>query len=247
MKHFVHTTLAALLTACILVAGTARAEAAALQLSPISVDVHAPGASSAITLRNHGHGVINAQIRVFRWTQRNGKDELVPTTDVVASPPFAKIQPDGDYTVRVVRVSKKALQTEESYRLIIDELPSKPSKPGISIKLVVRYSIPVFFGVGRQGPGQLAWTIEKRGTETWVVAKNSSARRVRISSLRVKSPIGSGYSFGNGLAGYVLGHSSNQWRVMKNLKGMAKTGHVLVTAQGDNGPIKQKAPVRVSK
>ena len=247
MKHSMHTTMAALLAACFFVAGTARTEAAALQLSPISVDVQAPGASSTITLSNHGDGLINAQIRVFRWTQRNGRDELVPTTDVVASPPFAKIQPNGDYTVRIVRVSKKALQSEESYRLIIDELPSKPSKSGISIKLVVRYSIPVFFGVNRQHSGQLAWAIEKRGTKTWVVAKNTSARRVRLSSLRVKSPIGSGYSFGNGLAGYVLGHSSNQWRIMKNLKGLAKNGHVLVTAQGDNGPIKQKAPVRVSK
>ena len=47
---------------------------------------------------------------------------LTPTNDVVASPPLASLQPNTDYTVRVVRTRKDPAVKEEAYRLLVDEL-----------------------------------------------------------------------------------------------------------------------------
>ncbi len=71
------------------------------------IDVTAPGAASTVTLRNEGAAPINAQIRVYRWSQVDGKENLEPTEDVVASPPAVTLAPQTNYVARVVRVSKR--------------------------------------------------------------------------------------------------------------------------------------------
>ena len=104
------------------------ADAAALQVRPVLIDVSAPGATSTITLKNLGTHPLNAQLRVYRWAQKNGVDQLTPTDDVVASLPFATLTSGTDYVVRLARVRKDPPRVEESYRLIIDEIPPGPGR-----------------------------------------------------------------------------------------------------------------------
>jgi len=122
------------------------ASAGSLQVEPVLVDVAAPGAASTVTLRNEGTAPINAQIRVFRWSLVNGKEQLDPTNDVVASPPSVTLTPKGQYITRIVRVSKQPVVGEESYRLLVDQLPDLSQQRNGAVNLMVRYSIPVFFG-----------------------------------------------------------------------------------------------------
>ena len=112
-----------LLSATVLsVAVPAAALASSLQVAPVNIEVPAPGAASTITLKNSGSGSVNAQIRVFKWTQVDGKDQLVPTKEVVASPPAVKLGPGKSSVVRIVRRSKSPTATEESFRLVVDEV-----------------------------------------------------------------------------------------------------------------------------
>src|SRR5579863_3912889 len=97
-------------------------QAASLQVAPVLVEVPAPGAAATLKLRNEGTKPLDAQIRVFQWTQVDGADVLTPTNDVVASPPAASLRADTDYTVRIVRTKKEPVAKEEAYRLLIDEL-----------------------------------------------------------------------------------------------------------------------------
>ena len=98
--------------------------AGSLQVSTTTLEVAAPGAATSMVLRNSGAEALNAQIRIMKWSQTDGVEQLTATQDVVASPPFAAIGPGRDYTVRVVRVGQRPVQQEESYRLLIDELPT---------------------------------------------------------------------------------------------------------------------------
>lgn len=86
------------------------------------MEVLSPAAAATFTLHNEGTSPLNAQIRVFRWSQVNGEEKLEPTTDVVASPPIAALAPKTDYTIRIVRVSKQPVATGETYRLFVDEI-----------------------------------------------------------------------------------------------------------------------------
>jgi fimbrial chaperone protein len=145
--------------------------AASLQVAPVKVEVASPGAATSVKLRNEGTTPLNAQIRVFRWSQVNGEDKLEPTTDVVASPPLTKLSPKTDYTVRLVRVSKTPVAKEETYRLFIDELPDAANQRNRAVNLLLRYSIPVFFYPASGAPASLTWSVDHSGGKLSVVAK----------------------------------------------------------------------------
>lgn len=215
--------------------------ATSLQVAPVLVDVPAPGAASKLTLKNSGSEQIRAQIRIFKWVQRNGKDELIPTRDVVASPPLAKISPNGSNIVRIVRVSKKPVKGEEAYRLIVDQLPSRTKKSGIAVKLQMRYSIPVFFGASSGNEPKLAWTVKGNGSNLTV--KNTGGRHVRVSELVMKSNGGARIGAKNGLVGYVLSNSVANFKIGL-VKKARKGSKVLITANGQHGQILVKSKVQ---
>ena len=81
-------------------------------MAPVLVEVTLPAAASSLRLRNFGTKPISAQVRVYRWSQQNGRDHLVETRDVVASPPSAEIGADATQLIGIVRVSKQRLEAE---------------------------------------------------------------------------------------------------------------------------------------
>jgi fimbrial chaperone protein len=221
--------------------GASPASAGSLQVEPVLVDIVAPGAASTVTLRNEGTTGVDAQIRVFRWSIVNGKEKLDPTDDVVASPPSVTLTPKGQYVVRIVRTSKQPVAGEESYRLLVDQLPDLSQQRSGAVNLMVRYSIPVFFGASNKKNPTVAWSVAANGDKITLTAHNSGDRRLRISALSLRDAAGKSLSFGNGLAGYALGQSAVSWTVPRH--GFTPNGSISVTAQSDGGPIQAVASI----
>ena len=231
----------ALFVSALAFAACAPAGAGSLQVEPVLVDITAPGAASTVTVRNEGTDPINAQIRVFKWSIVNGKEQLNPTDDVVASPPSVTLTPKGQYVVRIVRTSKQPVVGEESYRLLVDQLPDLSQQRNGAVNLMVRYSIPVFFGAANRKIPTVAWSIAPNGDKITLTARNSGERRLRISALSLRDASGKSLSFGSGLAGYALGQSAVSWTVPR--QGFAANGSISVTAQSDGGPVQAVASV----
>ena len=232
MRKFVRTVLTtALLTSIPTLAG-----AASLQVAPVSLEIPPPGAVATIKLRNDGIAPLNAQIRVFRWTQENGEEKLEPTNDVVASPPIARLPAKSDHVVRLVRLSKQPLAKGESYRLLVDELPDASRHKNRVVAMVLRYSIPVFFYATEVEGSKLIWSISHHLGRVVVSARNDGDRHVRLANLKIHTSDGT-ISFGSGLTGYVLGHSTMKWTTPSNNNRIGASSSVTITAQGDSGPI----------
>ena len=212
--------------------------AASLQVAPVLVEVPAPGVASTLKLHNDGEKPINAQIRIFRWTQAGGADVLTPTDDVAASPPIVSLKPATDYTVRIVRTTKEPVTQEESYRLLIDELPEQSAGAAATVNIELRYSIPVFF-TKPGAPAKLTFDLA-HGTKPSVVVSNAGDRRVRLAKLKFTDGKGAVANFGDGLAGYVLGRSSRNFDVPPGNKGFGTGGVVSMSAMTDGGPIDLK-------
>lgn len=228
--------------ATLLVSMPAAFAATSLQVAPVNIEVPAPGAASKVTLSNSGDELVNAQVRIFKWVQIDGKDELVPTREVVASPPAVKLQPGKKSVIRIVRLSKSPAVVEETYRLVVDEVPKPPKVGQAGVGFAVRYSIPVFFSK----PGadsDVSWTASVAGGKLVVRAENTGGRRVRVAALKVTNAAGKTITIAEGLAGYVLGQSSRFWIVGGKAKSIATGGTIKITAQGDNGPIEVTANV----
>ena len=224
-----------------------QAMAASLQVSPVLIDVPAPGAAAAVTIVNLSDDSVVAQVRVFKWLQENGIDKLVETKDVAVSPPIAKLKPSSKSVLRVVRRAKTAPQGEESYRLVIDQVPEKTRRPGTGITFAVRYSIPVFFGgLDNDEKAPLIWEVASKGGRTIVTATNAGTRRVRLADLKVKTGSGA-LTIGKGLAGYVLPRSTMTWTVERALKGSKQGEKVAISAVTEHGPLQATGTIQAAQ
>jgi fimbrial chaperone protein len=236
-------TIAMLATAALL--GDASISVAGqLRVEPVLLELNAPAAASSLTLRNDEDIDVVVQTRVLRWSQVDGKETLEPTTDVVASPPTVKLAPGADYVVRVVRVSKRPVRGEESYRVIVDQLPNVRRQQARAINLLIRHSIPVFFRNPQLSASSVSWSLGYEGDKLIVIASNGGDERLRIASLRLRDASGTTVSFGNGLVGYALGRSSMSWTAPNHPRGFGANGSVSITAETDKGPINAMALLR---
>lgn len=221
--------------------GTEGATAASLQISPVRLEVTAPGATATITLRNSGAKAIATQSRVFRWVQDGAEEHLTPTEDVVVSPPAADLLPDQNYIVRVVRVANKPIEGEEAYRLIIDELPEEPRRSH-AVSFVLRQSIPLLFDSQDASAPDIAWRVSQNGRVLSLTATNSGDRRFRLAAVKIRDSGGKVISSNQGLVGYALGRSSMTWKFPS--KAALRTGaKITVEGRSDEGPF--SAPVAV--
>ncbi len=136
-------TLAAMLAFACLAATDVGA--ASLRVAPVRLEASASQPTTTLRVWNADKAAVKVQVRVYRWTRKNGDDILTPTKDVVASPPISTLKPGAENLVRIVRVAKTPLTEREAYRVLVDQLPDpKAQKAGV-VNVLVRHAIPLYF------------------------------------------------------------------------------------------------------
>ncbi|WP_294307713.1 molecular chaperone [uncultured Sphingomonas sp.] len=206
-----------------------------IRVAPVAIDPLPGARTTSLTLSNAEQRPVRVQVRVMKWTSRDGIDVLTPTNDVVASPPFSTLAPQQQYLIRVVRTAKAAPVGEEAYRVLIDEVPEPTrAQPG-TVNLVVRQSIPAFFSdIPRRMP-DVEWRIDRSGGGAALIGRNKGNRRLRVADLQLIA--GSQQLLArSGLVGYVL--AGSELRIPLN-PGTALPGgtDLRMRAVSDGGPI----------
>lgn len=224
--------------AALLATAAMPARAGSLQVAPVLIDQTTEAPVGGVTLRDVGDKSVGVQLRVFRWTQENGEDRLTPTDDVVVSPPMITLTPRTDYVVRVVRQARRPAIGEESYRLLIDELPDPTTRVPGTVALLIRQSIPVFFAAPERSPSNVRWRLGQNERGKAIEATNQGDRRLRVADLAIVDAHGNRVSFGQGLNGYVLGRSSVRWQLPQSGGIGRLRGALFVTARTDDGVIR---------
>lgn len=213
------------------------AHASTLRVSPVGLDLP-PGQNAAtLNLFNDDSALLNVQVRVFRWSQRDGKDVLEPATGVVVSPPIAKLAPGAARTVRVVRLDAKLPERQEAYRLIVDELPPPLGEGGRSITLLMRHSIPLFFAASGER-AKVEWRLIQSEGGPALLASNTGGRHLRIANLRIRDAAGGVLAERKGLVGYALPGSKMTWPT----GAFQAAPGLRLTADTDAGPIDAPLP-----
>ena len=215
--------------------------AAQLEVSPVMLDILAPGATGTVTLRNDDARPTTLQVRLFKWRQSGGQESYEPTQDVVASPPIATLPPGGSLTVRVIRAAEAPVQGEESYRLVLDQLPEADRAGRAKVSMLLRQVLPVFFASAERSPPQVTWSVGRGAKGFELRAHNTGDQRLRVASVTL-SGAGANVKLGGGLLGYVLGHSDMSWTLGK--AGALRPGATLTLhGQSDHGDLRATAPV----
>lgn len=187
--------------------------AVGLQVSPVSLTLSGQQNAQALWLQNTGKTQLQAQVRVFHWTQINGHSVLKPATELVASPPMVAIPPGQRQIIRIVRAggAAPAVATEQAFRLLVDEIPTL-DKPGV--QFVLRYSVPVFVTANASAMSPaLNWSVQRRGNTVSLQVTNTGSGHAKISNVAFTAASGKKIVLSKGLYGYVLANNSRNWQL----------------------------------
>jgi fimbrial chaperone protein len=221
---------------CILGCGHDSARAAALSVAPVTVSVLAPESAAVLTISNRGTKPVAVQIRAFAWSQTDGRDRLTPTRALVVSPPIVTIPPGKDQVVRVVRLAGGAVMGEESYRLLVDQLPNPRDRQNGVVNVLLRYSIPVFFTAQDASEPRLSWRLIS-GSPVRLSVRNTGQRHFRIADLGLQEASGKLVVLRKGLVGYVLGGSSMSWSFGHVVQAFSRN-EAKIVGDSQEGPFK---------
>ena len=172
--------------------GTAPAvNAATLRILPVRIEMAAEKQFCSLTIANDDATPATVQIRGFGWRKdASGADQLDPADGPVVNPSILSI-PGG--ASRLVRCSLPARSgpREESYRLIIDELPTATSAPG-TVRALLRISMPLFRAPSAAAP-LLRWSAAKVADGRWTLSLfNQGDRHVRVTAVNLRAAEGGG-------------------------------------------------------
>jgi fimbrial chaperone protein len=187
-----------------------RAEAATLQLEPVSVHLTPTKRTAVLRLRNSDAEPMNVQVRAFRWTQADGEDRLYPTDALRVSPAIQSIAPGSEQFVRVLLAEGSNPAAEETYRLVIDELPQAASAPG-QVRMLIRYSVPVTMRPPGLVPPALAFRVVQGPEGALLEARNAGSSSARLANLGLLTEAGATVPLTRGLVGYVLAGQLRRW------------------------------------
>lgn len=195
--------------------------AASIRLSPVSVEILSDQSASSISLYNQSNESSDLQVRVFEWRQNAGQDQLIPTDEIAISPPFLKLQPNDSYNLRVVRINPVPVSGEQTYRIIIDELP-KPidnRKVDQGVNVLLRSSLPLFV-VNKDAMTKLTWSIQQEQNNSSLIINNVGNRHALLSNLTlVDTTANKSYAIKvNTVNGYILAGKARNFNISPDFK-----------------------------
>ncbi|MGE6473677.1 fimbrial biogenesis chaperone [Psychrobacter sp. NPDC078631] len=194
------------------------AMASGLQVSPISLSLQARENASGLTLSNSGDNVVHAQVRVYQWLQDEQGDRLTPSRGLLASPPMIELKPGENQLIRVIRAKAPPQGTgavEDTYRIVVNELPIKSATQQSGIQFSLTYSLPVFvqpLNVAKTSP-QLQWSthLQPDGKAIKLRVSNSGNGHAQLAGLSFVDTAGNSTVINPGLLGYVLPGATMNW------------------------------------
>lgn len=182
-------------------------------------------------IENKGTEPTTMQIRVIGWQQIDGQDRYSNQQNVVASPPFMRIEAGQKQLIRLIKQATVPPGKEIAYRLLADEIltPEQLSTPKIGINMQMRYSIPLFvYGEGinyLRGSGDpiqldqkyLSWQLTRLNGKPAIKITNRGPIHARLSKVTVQQGK-KRIVLADSLFGYVLAGSSYIWPLPATIK-----------------------------
>ena len=167
---------------------TERLSASAFRVTPVRVDFSRSNASTLLTVVNESDEELRFQVSAFSWLQDSkGAMQLEKTQDITFFPALLTLKPGEERKVRVGTKSF-ATDTEKTYRIFFEELPSMVKKndtAGASVKILTRMGIPIFVTPAQTRPnGAIDAAAVGRGKLTFDVANRGNVH-FSVQSLKV--------------------------------------------------------------
>jgi fimbrial chaperone protein len=189
-----------------LLALAASAHAADFSVTPVRIFMTPRDRAVAITVVNEGDEEMVMQAEMFAWKQKGaGEDELVPTEEIALSPPIVKLAPKSRQVVRLARVGPPPATEEQTYRVIVREVPEVKQSKEAKVQLALAFSLPVFV-TPPSAKRQLQCQMERGGPDAVrAVCENTGSAYAQVRGLALVGASGEKLATRDS-GGYILPH-----------------------------------------
>ncbi|AWH52860.1 pilus assembly protein [Stenotrophomonas sp. ESTM1D_MKCIP4_1] len=189
--------------------------AAALELSPTTLQLPTAGGRTELWLHNPGPTPWRGRLQVWSWDQQTGAERLQPSDQIITSPTVIDLPAGARQRVWLLPRTPAAVASEQAFRVLLT--PDDRQQP--------RYSLPLFRG-GDTGGAQPRLSVETGLSASQPILRlhNEGARHARLSDLAYEDAQGQTHLLLPGLAGYVLAARHRHWRLPARADGY-RGGH----------------------
>lgn len=184
---------AASIAAFLIILGlTATTAYAALNVSPVRVNLGDDHDKDAVRITNQETSTKSYEVEVVVWSQTEERREVYsPTDDILAVPPLFSLNPGEEQLVRVGMLVPADANTERSYRMFITELAppeaEKIESSGITMRLQI--GIPVFVAPNAVPTSTLEFVnLMQVDEQRFVRFRNSGNTHVKVIEVQYLAP-----------------------------------------------------------
>jgi fimbrial chaperone protein len=227
------TTWAAQATALLLVcAHPLQAVASSFIASPVTFDLSPNKPMSILRLTNNGESDLRLQVHAVKWGTDGHNETQVDTDDIILNPPVFMLKPGQQQFMRFGLRSVVPTATEQSYRLILDEIPDETSVgESVGIRTALRVSIPVFTNPV-QKVVRVTWHLIRKENRYVLVCDNSGNTHLKINGFVIADEKGVPV-VRNSDPAYIMPEQRKEWPLATN----GTLGHItlrVITPVGES-------------
>jgi fimbrial chaperone protein len=211
-----------------------------LSVLPVNVFLASGQRTTTLSVTNSGTKATSIQVRAFDWSQKDDQDQLTASNVVVVSPPLVTIAPGSTQVVRLI-LRKSAVGSENTYRIILDQIPG-PGEPGV-VQMVLRFSIPVFVSPETKALPQDKFHLENDGGKLFLVGINTGQSHDALRDIVLTTSDGRKLNANPRVSPYLLAGVTRRWEL--DAQGYApQPGESLkLTAHGVAGAIDEQVGI----
>jgi fimbrial chaperone protein len=212
------------------------AVAGAFNVAPVRVELSAQSRTQALTVRNQGDEPSVVQVQVFAWSQEAGQDVLVPTTDLLLSPPVFTVQPGQAQLLRVALRAAPDPARQRSYRIVMQEVPGQAPSGASTLRVALRISLPVFVEPTVAASPQLDWQARLDADGKLLVsASNGGNGHIQLIDFKLSSAAGAEIASQQQVS-YILPGQTRSW-TLEPVADLTAVENVRLAGRSDAGDL----------
>ncbi len=173
----------------LLLAGAPASALASFGFNPITLTLDPRSPIGTFTLTNNESVQKVIQIELDRWEQKDGKDTLTKSDDLIVSPPVFTIGANDRQVIRIgtrARLAGGAPRPERAYRILVSEAPVL-NQARVGMAVAMRINVPVFVAATAENGAKPDWRVRRIDpTHVAVELDNASPTHLHVVRLELQ-------------------------------------------------------------
>jgi fimbrial chaperone protein len=155
-------------------------------ISPVRIQVSSSRPNAVFQVTNRDDQPVTLQAHVVTWSLNGQTEVYADSDDVVLNPPIATVAPHQTQFIRLGLRRQVEGPQEQTYRLIVEEVPPPPKPDFRGVQTILKISVPIFAVPKSATAPQVQWqAVRTNDSRVRLIASNRGNAHVQIKGLQV--------------------------------------------------------------